>query len=70
VVSNLAIQGSNLAGGDFDSFSILGAIGELRGEPMVWFAVGSARCVRLLGSIGAIDQWGGGECNVLGLGYA
>jgi hypothetical protein len=51
----------------FDGFSILGAIGELQGEPLVWLAVESARCVRLLGSIGAIDKGGGGECNVLGL---
>jgi hypothetical protein len=50
-----------------DGFSILGAIGEWQGEPLVWLAVKCARCVRLLGSIGAIGQRGGDECNVLGL---
>jgi hypothetical protein len=52
VVSNLMIQGLNLAGGDSDGFSVLGAIRELRVELMVWVAVERARCIRLLGSIG------------------
>jgi hypothetical protein len=30
----------------FDGFSILGAIGELRGELLVWMAVKNARYVR------------------------
>jgi hypothetical protein len=38
----------------FNDFSILGAIRDLRVEPLDRSTVESARCVRLLGSIGAI----------------
>jgi hypothetical protein len=38
----------------FDGFSILGAIGELRGEPLVWLADKVARSIRSLGSVGEV----------------
>jgi hypothetical protein len=53
---------------NFDGFSILGAIGELRGEPLIRSAVECARCVRLLESIWAIGQERGVNVMFWGLG--
>jgi hypothetical protein len=57
----LKSKGPNLAGGDFRRILDLGATGELRGEPLDLLTVKIARCVRLLGSIGAnVTFWDSG----------